>query len=186
MLVAPVLDPSGNRTIYLPPGKWLDFFTGRRFQGDTTFTAHYAVDETPVFVQEGTIIPEQSPAAAYSEAQPLDRLIINVYGSGNGSFNLYEDDGSSLNYEAQHAHTHIAHTAGSDGQRLTIEATQGQYEGQPPARSYQLRILGTNQPSSISVNGQAAPRWTWDAQHAIAVVELPSQSIRTPVRVEWR
>jgi len=57
LLVAPVLDPSGNRTIYLPPGQWIDFFTGRRYQGGTTFTAHYAVDETPVFVREGAIIP---------------------------------------------------------------------------------------------------------------------------------
>jgi alpha-glucosidase (family GH31 glycosyl hydrolase) len=186
MLVAPVVDPSGNRTIYLPPGKWLDLFTGKRFQGDTTFTAHYAVDETPVFVQEGAIIPEQSPGAD-SSTRPLERLILNVYGSGSGSFDLYEDDGTSLNYQAQHAHTQITHNLASDGRhRLVIEATQGQYEGQPAARSYQLRILGGNRPAAISLNGQATPRWTWDAQDAIAVVELPSQSIRTPLRVEWR
>jgi alpha-glucosidase (family GH31 glycosyl hydrolase) len=62
MLVAPVLDPSGNRTIYLPPGQWIDFFTGKRHEGGSTMAAHYAVDETPVFVREGALIPEQAAA----------------------------------------------------------------------------------------------------------------------------
>ena len=32
MLIAPVFDPSGNQTVYLPPGDWLDFFTGKRYR----------------------------------------------------------------------------------------------------------------------------------------------------------
>ncbi|MGH8132462.1 MAG: TIM-barrel domain-containing protein, partial [Steroidobacteraceae bacterium] len=36
MLVAPVLDPSGHRTVYLPPGRWIDFFSGRHYAGSTT------------------------------------------------------------------------------------------------------------------------------------------------------
>ena len=39
LLVAPVMDPSGEATRYLPPGEWLDFFSGKRSQGGTTFTA---------------------------------------------------------------------------------------------------------------------------------------------------
>jgi alpha-glucosidase (family GH31 glycosyl hydrolase) len=184
MLVAPVLDPGGSTTIYLPPGQWFDFFSGRRYHGDNTFTAHYAVDEMPVFVRDGAIIPEQGPSA-YSNARPLDRLILNVYGSGNGSFDLYEDDGSSLNYESQHAHTQIAHTVASDGgQRLVIEATQGQYQGQPASRSYQLRLFGSGKPAAVSVNGREAGA-VWDARRGIAVVELPSTPIGRRVSVEW-
>jgi alpha-glucosidase (family GH31 glycosyl hydrolase) len=29
MLVAPIVTPSGDETIYLPPGEWFDFFTGK-------------------------------------------------------------------------------------------------------------------------------------------------------------
>src|SRR6185312_2820238 len=71
MLVAPVLDASGNRTVYLPPGRWLDFFTGKAHDGAGTFTAHYAVDQTPVFVREGSIIPGQPADMAWSDARPL-------------------------------------------------------------------------------------------------------------------
>src|SRR6266853_1658331 len=100
MLVAPVHDPSGDQTIYLPPGQWIDFFNGRRYAGGGTFTAHYAVDETPVFVREGALIPEQG-VSDYSNAKPLDTLILNVYGSGQGRFDLYEDDGVSLAYDKE-------------------------------------------------------------------------------------
>jgi alpha-glucosidase (family GH31 glycosyl hydrolase) len=186
MLIAPVLHPGGEQTVYLPPGEWRDFFTGKRYQGDTTFTAHYQVDETPVFVREGGIVPEQV-ATEYSDARPLDRLVLNVFGSGNGSFDLYEDDGLSLNYEEQHSHTVMAHEVGGDGRhRLVIEPTQGAYAGQPPARSYEVRIYADGKPSTISVDGRDAGTWTWDAQRRVAVVALSTHSIRDRVRIEWR
>ena len=132
------------------------------------------------------IVPEQA-ASEYSDAMPLDRLVLNVYGTGNGAFDLYEDNGVSLDYEQQHAHTALAHSSGSDGvERLVIDPSQGTYPGQPQARSYQLRIHASAKPSSISVNGRDAGGWTWDAQRAVAVVALPSESIREGIRIEWQ
>jgi alpha-glucosidase (family GH31 glycosyl hydrolase) len=186
MLVAPVLDESGDQTVYLPPGEWLDFFTGRHYPGGTTIRAHYAVDETPVFVRQGAVIPEQS-AAQYSDERPMDRLVLTVYGPGEGRFDLYEDDGSTLAYEKQHAVTPLAHTTSPQGlQHLVIGPSQGAYPGQAAARSYELRIYTPNKPSSISVNGRDAGAWSWDRQRAMALVALPSQPIRDTVRVEWR
>jgi len=187
MLVAPVLDPSGNQTIYFPPGQWIDFFTGKRYRGGTTITRHYAVDETPVFVREGAIIPEQS-VSEYSNAKPLDTVILNVYGSGEGRFDLYDDDGVSLAYsEGQYAQTAMTYAVSSDGfHHLVIEPTKGTFQGQAQARTYELRIHAADKPSSISVNGGDVGRWTWDAEQATAVVVLPRQLIRDRISVAWR
>jgi alpha-glucosidase (family GH31 glycosyl hydrolase) len=187
MLVAPVLDPSGNQTVYLPPGSWVDFFTGKRYQGGVTFTAHYAVDETPVFVREGAVIPEQS-ASEYSNARPLDPLIVNVYGGGEGSFDLYEDDGVSLAYaKGASAHTPISYARGGDGlEQLLIGPTRGTFQGQVEERSYELRIHTTGRPSSISVDGRPLSHWSWDADQATAVVSLPARPIRDRISVAWR
>jgi alpha-glucosidase (family GH31 glycosyl hydrolase) len=187
LLVAPVLDPSGNQTVYLPPGSWVDFFSGRRYQGGLTFTAPYAVDETPVFVREGAVIPEQS-ASEYSNARPLDPLIVNVYGTGEGSFDLYEDDGVSLAYaQGASAHTPIAHAKGGDGlEHLLIGPTRGAFQGQVEERSYELRIHATGRPSSISVDGRPLSHWSWDADQATAVVSLPGRSIRERISVAWQ
>jgi hypothetical protein len=188
LLVAPVLDPGGRQTVWLPPGDWLGFFDGRHYQGGRTFTAQYAVEETPVFVRAGAIIPEQS-ASEYSDAKPLDPLILNVYGSGSGRFELYEDDGSSLNYDAPqgHALTVITHTVGSDGvHHLVIEPAAGSFPGQLSARSYELRVHSAGRPASISVNGRDGRHFSWDAQHATASAVIPKQSIRSAVSIEWR
>ncbi|MGB6603710.1 MAG: TIM-barrel domain-containing protein [Steroidobacteraceae bacterium] len=187
MLVAPVVDPSGNDTIYLPPGEWVDFFTGKHYAGDRTFTAHYAVDETPVFVREGALIPEQ-PVSAWSDAQPLDTLIVNVYGSGAGRFDLYEDDGISLAYrEGKFARTALTYATGSDGwHRLSIEPARGTFAGQVTARAYELRIHGSGRPSAVSVDGREVRDWRWDAGQATAVVPVVRTSIAERVSVAWR
>ncbi|MFL6606072.1 MAG: TIM-barrel domain-containing protein [Steroidobacteraceae bacterium] len=187
MLVAPVLAANGDQAIYLPPGQWMDFFTGKHHSGGSTFTAHYAVDETPVFVREGAIIPEQ-PVSDYSDQKPLDTLILDVYGSGNGRFQLYEDDGVSLAYnESQYSLTTMTHATSNDGlHHLVIEPAKGTFQGQVPARSYELRIHTADRPSSLTVNGSDVGPIHWDAQQGIAVVALPKQAIRNRITVAWR
>lgn len=186
MLVAPVLDASGERNVYLPPGRWLDFFTGRRYEGGRSFTAHYAVDEIPVFVREGAIVPEQMPSA-YSDAKPLDPLVLNVYGSGEGGFELYEDDGHSLAYEhGEHALTPITYATDATGaHRLVIGPARGRYAGQLAARAYELRIRAAAQPRAVTVDGHALGDWRWDGASSMVTVRVPRHSIRHPLTVRW-
>jgi alpha-glucosidase (family GH31 glycosyl hydrolase) len=187
MLVAPILDPSGDATIYLPPGEWLDFFTGKHFAGGTTIKAHYAVDETPVFVRAGAIIPEQ-PVSEYSDAKPAERLILNVYGAGAGSFELYEDDGVSLKYrQRQQALTSMSHAVSPDGMHhLLIGPTRGAFDGQTTARVYELHIHASSAPAAVSVNGKDPGPFSWDAQRQLAVLVLPAAPIRDKLSVDWR
>ncbi|HVX04229.1 MAG TPA: TIM-barrel domain-containing protein, partial [Rhodanobacteraceae bacterium] len=66
LLVAPVLDAGGERTVWLPPGQWVGFFDGKRYDGGRSFTAHYATDQMPVFARNGAIVPEQPADFAWS------------------------------------------------------------------------------------------------------------------------
>jgi alpha-glucosidase (family GH31 glycosyl hydrolase) len=187
ILVAPVLDASGERTIWLPPGKWIGFFDGKHYSGGKSFSAHYAVDQTPVFVRDGAIIPEQPADFAWSNAKPLDRLIVNVYGSGNGKFDLYEDDGASLDYDQHHALTPMRYLSEPDGRhRIVIGPTRGAFAGQVQRRSYALQIHGINRPVSVAVDGQNVGDWNWDAANATATVPIPAHAIRDRITIEWR
>jgi Glycosyl hydrolases family 31 TIM-barrel domain/Glycosyl hydrolase family 31 C-terminal domain/Domain of unknown function (DUF5110) len=178
MLVAPVLAAGDERTVYLPPGSWMDFFTGRRYRGDSTFTAHYAVDATPVFVREGAIIPQQETLRG--------ALTVDVYGDGNNRFDLYEDDGVSLDYEhGAYAVTPMTyHTSGASHQ-LIIGPTTGSFAGQREARAYGVRIHTAQRPASITVDGKTVSDWHWDASGSSAYLVLPVGSIRRPYRVAW-
>ena len=185
LLVAPVVTPGGTQAVYLPSGTWLDFFTGRAHTGGSSFSAHYATDATPLFVRAGAVIVMQ-PAAGYSNAKPADRLILRVYGQGEGSFDLYEDDGTSLAYDQARAHTLLRHGVAGDGlQTLEVAPTQGRYQGQSEHRSYQVELYTAQRPRQVQVNGGPA-RWHWDTRQSQAVIEVAPQSIRQPLQIAWR
>ncbi|MBS0381340.1 MAG: DUF5110 domain-containing protein [Proteobacteria bacterium] len=188
MLVAPVLDPDGDRAVWLPPGNWIGFFDGKRYDGGKSIRAHYAVDQTPVFVRDGAIIPEQPADFAWSNAQPLDHLVVNVYGSGQGAFDLYEDDGISLDYEKhRYALTPMRYVNKSEGvHRIMIGPTHGTFAGQVQSRSYTLLIHGIPKPTWISVDGKQIDGWSWDAGTATACTTIPAHGVRDAVVIDWR
>jgi alpha-glucosidase (family GH31 glycosyl hydrolase) len=188
MLVAPVLAASGRQTIWLPAGDWLDFFTGRYFPGDRSVTLDYAVDATPVFVRAGAVVPEQPPSD-YSDEKPLDRLVLNVYGSGSARFELYEDDGSSLQYDQDGTHslTLLQHEVTADGvHHLVIGPARGSFAGQPATRSYELRVHGAGTPATLTVNGRKAGSWSFDAHDGTAIARVPAHPVGEETRIEWR
>lgn len=185
MLVAPVLQAGGARTVYLPPGRWLDFFNGKAYRGDSTFTAHYPADATPVFVRAGAVIPQQ-PASHHPAGAGRDELTVNVYGDGNGRFDLYEDDGISLDYErGRYALTPLTYRTSGASHRLVIGPTTGSFAGQDERRVYGLRIHTARRPSSASVDGKRLAQWRWDAHDSTAYLTLPIESIRHPLTVTW-
>ena len=60
ILVAPVMDDGMapvTRTIYLPAGTWYDFFTDERFEGPTFIERQVSIEQMPVFVRSGGVVP---------------------------------------------------------------------------------------------------------------------------------
>ncbi len=51
LLVAPVLTESGERTVYLPKGEWVNAWTKEKFAGPRTFTLRPGLAEIPVFIR---------------------------------------------------------------------------------------------------------------------------------------
>ena len=88
LLVAPILAGETKRTVYLPKGKWYDFWTNQKYKGG------YHIMETdtiPVFVKDNSILPLAQPVM-YMEEGTQFKLDIKVYGSG-GTIILIEDNG---------------------------------------------------------------------------------------------
>ena len=57
-LVAPVMSDGNKRDIYLPEGKWVNFFTGERLYGGRWIYGYECpLELMPVFVRPGTTIP---------------------------------------------------------------------------------------------------------------------------------
>jgi alpha-glucosidase len=97
LLTAPVLNPGGKRNVYLPDDTWYDYYTGEVIRGSKTFSVEKALNEIPLYVRAGTILPV-GPVIQYSEQTSDVPLEIHIYPGKNGSFKMVEDDGVSYNY----------------------------------------------------------------------------------------
>jgi alpha-D-xyloside xylohydrolase len=91
-LVAPVIEPDGNRGVYLPEGIWFDYWAGDRLEGPQNLRLRVPLDILPLYVRAGAIIPRM-PRARRIPEERVDPLIIEVWPHGRSSYNLYEDEG---------------------------------------------------------------------------------------------
>lgn len=97
LLVAPVLNEGGKRKIYFPNDTWYNYYTSEVIKGSQTISVDKALDEIPVYIRAGTILPV-GPVIQYSEQTSATPLEIHIYPGKNGSFKMVEDDGTSYNY----------------------------------------------------------------------------------------
>jgi alpha-D-xyloside xylohydrolase len=87
-----------QRSIYLPRGTWYDFNTNQKFRGGMTYIIQPTLDQIPVFVKAGTILPLAKPLDHLSPDSPFD-IACYVYGDENTTTSMFEDDGYTFGYE---------------------------------------------------------------------------------------
>jgi len=99
ILVAPVFTGQKLRTVILPKGKWYDFYNGDYVGENEIITVESRLDEIPLLVKDGGIIP-MIPARLHvpvnGEKLPLE---VRHYGALEGKYLLYDDDGETFDYE---------------------------------------------------------------------------------------
>lgn len=104
LLVCPVVKPRENsdfsfRNCYLPKGsKWYCFYTNKEYEGGQAIEAKVPLDQIPVFVKSGSIIPRES-ALSYADETPEEAFEIHIYPGEDGEFLYYEDAGDGYDYE---------------------------------------------------------------------------------------
>lgn len=98
ILVAPVQPGRRRRRVYLPAGHWYDFATHQRMDGGRWITVDAPVERIPMFVKSGSIIPLAEPVP-FITAETCFELTVYAFGTPRESITLYEDDGTSLDYQ---------------------------------------------------------------------------------------
>ena len=87
LLVAPVMNDSGIRRVYLPAGEWVDFWTGEWIDGPRWLTnVRYAPGITGVYVRSGAELPVYpEPVLSTAEMDP-DRVAHMRFERGSAGF----------------------------------------------------------------------------------------------------
>jgi alpha-glucosidase (family GH31 glycosyl hydrolase) len=116
LLVAPMFAGEKSREVYLPQGKWYDFYTGKEMGENQTITIAPSLDKIPLFVKNGGIIPMVPSSNQAPTAGAMLPLTVRHYGTAAGSFELYDDDGTSFDYEkGQYSFTRLSVVKNADG-----------------------------------------------------------------------
>jgi alpha-D-xyloside xylohydrolase len=99
LLVAPVTEQGGtSREVYLPAGTdWYNYWTNEKVHGGQSITVSAPIDTIPLFVKAGSILPLGAAVESTNEVQKIAKL--RVYPGSDASFDLYNDDGNTYDYE---------------------------------------------------------------------------------------
>ena len=139
-----------SRNVYLPKQKgWYDFYTGKHYAGGQTIVADAPFDKIPVFVPEGSILPV-GPEMEWSDQKKAELIDLYVYAGKDGSYTLYEDEGTNYNYEkGKYAMIDFKY---NDAQKtVTIAARKGAFDGMLQKRRFNIVLVSDNNQQGISL-----------------------------------
>ena len=138
-------------TKYLPKGTdWYYFWTGQRYKGGQNVTLSTTLQDVPMFVRAGSILP-LGPEMQYVGEKAWDNLELRVYPGANGTFTLYEDEGDNYNYE-KGVYSTITIKWNDKGRSLTIGKRQGEYPGMLKSRQFTI-VLPDGATQTITYDG---------------------------------
>ena len=160
MIAAPITEQCDEKSrlakacVWLPEGQWIDFFTGHIYRGGRVFNAYRTIDEMPVFVRVGAILPL---AADYRGTELPEAIELCVYGGADGSFTMVEDN-DRIGDALVTARTRYAFAYG-ERSVLTVDAPAS--EILPAARTYTVRFVAFSEPKALTMGGESLD-YTYD------------------------
>jgi alpha-D-xyloside xylohydrolase len=155
LLVSPVTSyMTRERPVYLPAGSgWYDLWTGAPKAGGATVQAAAPFDEIPVYVKAGAIVPV-GPDLQYTSEKPADPITLYVYTGADGAFSLYEDEGTTYDYE-KGAFSTIPLSYSEAKKTLTIGPRVGSFPGMLAERTFQIVWVGPGKSRGFSFQPKA-------------------------------
>jgi len=177
-VVREVLDAHG---VALPPGEWYDFWTADKYAAKDQIALHPAIDEMPLFVRAGAIVPMQ-PVVQHTGETPDGPLELRVYlpspdTAANCLGSLYQDDGHTFAF--QHGqYLRVNYSCRSSTGFASIVSTVEQTGYRPWWNSIQLAIYGVaTSPKELRFGDKVLSDWRYDPKTHSVAVTLPDALI---------
>ena len=143
-----------NRSVYFPKQcGWYNLYTNEYIEGGQILVVDAPYEQIPVFVREGAIIPF-GPEMEWSDEKPAEFINLYVYAGQNGSFQLYEDEGTNYNYEKGKYAT-IDITYNDAAKTVSFSARKGQFAGMLKNRQFNVVLISKDAPQPLNLDNPA-------------------------------
>ena len=157
LMVAPVTSPASHRTnlagtkVWLPKGRWTDIYNGNIYEGGKEIVMYRGIESIPVLAKEGAILPLSENDRTNDCSNPKE-LKVRIW-RGNNSFELYEDDGETMNFkDGSFCVTKMKNEENSNDICFTIKKAEGDLSVIPEERTYKLVFEDVSAAEEIMVN----------------------------------
>ena len=161
MVAAPITAPADSTglaatDVWLPEGTWTDAFTGYVYHGNQRLTVARPLEEMPVFLKAGAIVPMQSHIQQVNHLGGAKDMHVIVAPGASNAFRLYEDDGVTRAFEqGAYAETPLTLTWTETSAVFTIGKAEGETSLLPEGRTWTVAFRGWRKGCRFTVNGKA-------------------------------
>ena len=168
LLVAPIFDETGERTIYLPKGKWIDYWNGKEYKGPIILAYKAPLHLLPLFIRDDSIIPTNHRDINFIPDEPFDYIDLEIFLRKEGKFMFYDDDGT------------VIIRARKTNRKITIDISKSK-------KVWLLKIHRSEIPNSVRINEREAEKclnigkldeafegWLWES--GITYVKVSSRN----------
>jgi len=176
LLVAPIVHEGQTvKNVYLPEGEWIDFWWGAQRPGARTISYYAGVDDLPVFVKAGSILPMNLNAqyelggTIGNDLTSYTNLTFRVYPKGTTTYDWYDDIGGGAKT--------VTSTEQYDQNKVTVTL--------PPVNTTSTLQVFTTKPTAVTVDGAvlaeqsslsaligASTGWYYDSVQKFAYVKV--------------
>ena len=162
IMIAPITEPVNpddgyvRMKVWLPQGQWIEYETGNLLEGEQTIERAFTINEYPVYIKAGAILPYYGKLKNLSGTEQA--VTIRLFPGGQqGEFDLYEDNGNDCDYATQFATTKLSYTREESQLLVKIAARKGYYSDMPSRRHFHLALPCALAPESIVLDGKEIP-----------------------------
>ena len=158
LMVAPITEPKDSidnlskATVWLPKGKWFDFFNGTRYESRNgrTLDVFRSLEDYPVFAKSGAIIPMMK--AKGNNIENSENMEVVVFPGADNEFVLYEDEGEFDNYRnGAFVTTKMEQKFTQVDSSFIINPAEGETELIPSKRTWKISFRGFSENMQIKV-----------------------------------
>ena len=155
---------------WLPEGDWTDLMTGLRYHGGRMLNLYRTLEDIPVLVKAGGILPMDAAAIPENGAELPQTIVFRVFPGADGSCELIEDNGKlPCDPEYRSVTTRVK----LEGSTLTVCPPEGDVSLLPEGRRY---LVEMNAFANLAPEADCEIACKYDAQRRALTVELSALS----------
>jgi oligosaccharide 4-alpha-D-glucosyltransferase len=202
-LVAPILQQGQtSRNVIFPTGKWVDWWSSKVYNGNSTSNISAPIDRIPIFARSGSFIPMVRPKLS-TEFYKSDSLFIKYFVDTevtNSEFTMFDDDGKTT-HSVENGNFQLIHFSSSTApghSEIYIDAEGIGFTGMPSLRNLFFEMPNINAaPSQVLVNSTPTNQrstnddlltttegWYWNTSKNVLNIHLPWNGDYTTIAIE--